>query len=80
MPNAISELKLLINELDEQLHKEYVKVIKATNKIGQLEGRVWAVKETLRLWGVLEGQKTLEEAMLKAQEDRLPVDPPVTQG
>lgn len=79
MPNAITELKSLKNDLEEAQLKEQAKIIKAQRKVEELEGRVWAVKETLRLWGVLEGQKTLEEALLKAQEDRLPVDPPAAQ-
>jgi len=68
MANAINELKLLKAELEEAAHKERAKMSKAEVRLAQLEGRIWAVGETLRLWGGLEGQKTLEEA-LKASED-----------
>jgi hypothetical protein len=63
MANAISELKLLKNELEEAAHKERAKISKAEVRLAQLEDRIWAVGETLRLWGDIEAQKTLEEGM-----------------
>ena len=66
--NAITELKALKDDLEEAKLKEQAKIIKAQRKVEELKGRIWAVGETLRLWGGLEGQKTLEEA-LKASMD-----------
>ncbi len=61
--NTINELKALKNDLEEAKLKEEAKSIKAQRKADELEGRLGAVKETLRLWGALEGQKTLDEAL-----------------
>jgi len=79
MANAINELKLLKNELEEAAHKERAKISKSEVRLVQLEGRIWAVGETLRLWGDIEAQKTLEEAMkrLSPEIDNIVPMPPL---
>jgi len=66
--NAVNEMKLLKNELEELAHKERAKISKAEVRLVQLEGRIWAVTESLRFWAGLDAEQALKEAIKASVE------------
>jgi hypothetical protein len=64
--NAIDELKKVQDDLEHRVDQERQKIIKAQLKIEELELRLWAVSETVRVWDVLRVEKDKQLALDEA--------------